>query len=83
MSRRFRVSRQADADLDEIALNIGADNPSAAIDVLDKLHETFLLLAEHPEIGTLREDLVPRIRMFARPSRLQATSFSIIRCQMA
>lgn len=64
MSRRFRVSRQADADLDEIALNIGADNPSAAIDVLDKLHETFLLLAEHPEIGTLREDLVPRIRMF-------------------
>lgn len=65
MSRTFRLSHQADSDLDQIADAIASDNPGAAISVLDKLQETFLLLAMHPEIGTLREDLVPDVRMFS------------------
>ncbi len=75
MTRRLRISRQADADLDEIAETIGADNPVAAVDVLDKLQATFWLLAEHPEIGTLREDIAANIRMFS-PSK-PASSYII------
>ena len=29
------------------------------------LQETFLLLAQFPELGTVREDLAPNVRMFA------------------
>jgi toxin ParE1/3/4 len=59
---RYRVSRAADADLDEIAVG-----PNNAVAILDVLHETFRILADYPHVGTLREDLVPRIRVFSPP----------------
>ena len=65
MSQRFRISHQADADLDHIVRTIGSESSASANDVLDKLYETFLLLASHPEIGTAREDLSQNIRMFS------------------
>jgi toxin ParE1/3/4 len=61
----YRLSRQADRDLDGIADYIADDNPAAAFDVLDTLHNTFAFLAKNPEAGTLREDLRPRLRIFS------------------
>lgn len=69
MTQRFRISDQANKDLDEIANAIGSDSTVSAGKVLDKLYETFLLIASHPEIGTTREDLAPKIRMFSPPSQ--------------
>jgi toxin ParE1/3/4 len=60
----YRLSRQADRDLDAIADYIADFNPAAAYDVLDKLHDTFAFLASNPEVGTLREDLRPSLRVF-------------------
>lgn len=59
---RYRLSLAADADLEEIA-----DGPSNAVAILETLHSTFQVLADHPNVGTLREDLLPRIRVFSPP----------------
>jgi toxin ParE1/3/4 len=64
---RYRLAVAADADLDEIATTIGQSNLENAIAVLDRLHETFMMLANHPHVGMLRDDLVPGIRVFSPP----------------
>lgn len=61
---RYRLSRQADADLDDIADYVAAETPRAALRILDTLRETFRILAVSPEIGTLRDDLMPNLRIF-------------------
>jgi len=65
VNRRYRISRQANVDLDAIADEIGATSVASANLVLDKLLETFRLLASNPNIGTLREDIADGLRMFA------------------
>ena len=62
---KYRISRQADTDLEGIADYIADFNPTAAFDVLDTLHNTFAFLARNPEAGTLREDLRPNLRSFS------------------
>lgn len=64
---RYRLAVAADADLAEIATTIGESNLDNAIAVLDRLHETFMTLANHPQVGMLRDDLVPGIRVFSPP----------------
>ncbi|KAA1258373.1 Toxin ParE1 [Rubripirellula obstinata] len=59
---RYRLSDDANANLDEIA-----DCPSNAVAILEALHSTFQVLADHPNVGTLREDLLPGIRVFSPP----------------
>ena len=59
---RYRLASAAEADLDEIA-----DGPSNAVAILEALHSTFQVLADHPNVGTLREDLLPGIRVFSPP----------------
>ena len=54
------VSREALADLEEIWLYIGADNPEAADGVIDLLKESFNKLLDNPQIGRVREDLWPK-----------------------
>lgn len=61
---RFRLSQQADHDLEAISDYIAADSIDAAIRVLDRLEQTLLLIAAHPEIGVGRPDLAEGIRMF-------------------
>ncbi len=61
----YRLSRQADADLDDIADYVAADSPRAAIGILGALHDAFQTLAASPEIGNLRDDLMPSLRMFS------------------
>lgn len=61
---RYRLSRQADEDLDAIADYLGGRSPEAALRVLEALHETFTTLGESPHLGTLRNDLRPALRVF-------------------
>jgi toxin ParE1/3/4 len=62
---RYRLSRQADIDLDHIAADVAAFNVRAALRVLDTLHEAFQTLAANPEIGAVRDDLMPNLRLFS------------------
>lgn len=59
---RYRISKSADADLEEIA-----GGRSNAVAILDVLHDTFRILADYPRVGTSREDLIPGIRVFSPP----------------
>ncbi len=51
-------------DLFEIWNFIAADNIAAADAWIDKLNAQFLLLASHPLIGRVREELAKEIRSF-------------------
>ena len=60
----YRYSSDANADVEEIALYIFDLNPVAAHHFLNALEETCELLAEHPLIGRLRQELGEGIRSF-------------------
>lgn len=62
-ARHFRLSPQALTDLQDIAHYLHEHSPSAAVSVLDALERTFRMLADHPELGEMRDDLHPGIRM--------------------
>jgi toxin ParE1/3/4 len=62
--RRARISNDARSDLKEIYRYIAQDNRSAALRVIDRLRETFDLLAAQPQMGEARDDLEPNFRMF-------------------
>lgn len=64
----FRLSWQANADLQAIADYLGVKSPVAAAQVLDALLATFELLAKNPRLGEPRDDLHPGIRMFVPDS---------------
>lgn len=53
---------RAHADLTDIWLYIGADNPNAADRVLDAIQGRLSRLLDHPRTGLLREDIGPGIR---------------------
>jgi toxin ParE1/3/4 len=61
-----RRAPQADADLDEIWYYIVKESDSIEIAdrFIDSLTERFLLLARHPHVGRLRDDLRPGLRIF-------------------
>lgn len=60
------VSSAAQADLQEIADFIAADNPDAAENWLNATQAKFQEIAEYPLIYPLREDLVPGMRLCAQ-----------------
>ncbi|HUJ40773.1 MAG TPA: type II toxin-antitoxin system RelE/ParE family toxin [Candidatus Acidoferrales bacterium] len=57
MSARFRLTRQAAADLDAIWQYIAKDNPAAAEKVEAEIVACCERLAEHPHMGTKRPDI--------------------------
>ena len=61
-----RRAPQADADLDEIWYYIVKESDSIEIAdrFIDSLTERFLLLARHPHVGRIRDDLRPGLRIF-------------------
>ena len=61
----YRLARQADADLDEIADFIADENPRAAVRQIEMLHQKFTLLARNPLMGQSCEHLRPNLRCFA------------------
>ena len=60
----YRLTRRADADLDEITSYLSEHSPSAVNRVLNALNRTFEFLADHPDAGSLRDDLRPNLRSF-------------------
>jgi toxin ParE1/3/4 len=63
--KRTRLSEKASADLDAIWLYVAErDGPEAADRLVDRLVETFPLLAAYPAMGRSREDVYPGARMF-------------------
>ena len=54
---RFRLSREAEADLDEIWQYIAQDNLDAAERVLEELENAFRSLARMPHMGHRRTDV--------------------------
>ena len=61
----LRLSRQAKEDLVGIQERIASYNSSAAIRVIETIEEALELLATHPEMGSLRDDLDPDLRLFS------------------
>ena len=55
---------RAEQDLVEVWLHIGADNPTAADKLLDRINSVFELLAANPALGPARPDLAPELRYF-------------------
>ena len=62
---KYRLSTLAFQDLEEIADYVGERNPAAAVKLLDRLFESFRLLAESPMLGEKRDDLPGRPRVFS------------------
>jgi len=63
----YRLSSQAEAQLDEIWLYIARESGSVdtAVRVVQSISDRFWLLAKHPRMGRRREDLSPELRSFA------------------
>ncbi len=61
---QYRLDEQAEQDLDEIWLTIAEDSPDAADRMIDRLTDSFMLLAGQPLMGRERPELVPNLRSF-------------------
>lgn len=61
---RYIITRQAQADIDEILVYIAADNLDAAISFNDRLAHRFEMLAENPMAGRERPELRGEMRSF-------------------
>jgi toxin ParE1/3/4 len=59
-----KLSKQAEADLDELWLYIGADNPDAADRMVDAVLEGSRMHVRFPNMGQSRDELRPGLRCF-------------------
>jgi toxin ParE1/3/4 len=60
--KRFRLTPEAEKDLDEITDFIAADDPAAAYRLIDGIEAKCQALAEMPGMGRGREELAPDLR---------------------
>lgn len=60
----YRLTPQAQADIDEIAFYIAADNPNAAWRWVDRVEAQCRSIAEHPGLGPARPQVMPGLRIF-------------------
>jgi toxin ParE1/3/4 len=60
--KRFRLTPEAEKDLDEITDFIEADDPAAAYRLIDGIEAKCQALAEMPGMGRGREELAPDLR---------------------
>jgi toxin ParE1/3/4 len=60
---RFRFSRRAEIDLEEITAYIARDNPGRAISFVHELREHCRRLLAFPEAARLRPELGDRVRL--------------------
>ena len=60
----YRLSRKANENLEELAERIAVDNPSAALRVLDAIHESLHSLARNPQLGKRCKPLRPELQVF-------------------
>lgn len=64
----FSLSPQAMSDLREIHAYIARSNRPAADRLIDRFFDHFQRLVEFPELGSLRTDLHPRLRLWTEGS---------------
>lgn len=64
------VSRRAEAELRQIWRYVAAENPAAAERLLLRIDEKLQVLRGFPEIGRLRDDIRPGLRMLVEGSYL-------------
>lgn len=62
---RYRVSRKAVRDLDEIWFFIAKDSEAAACRWLDRVYSAFEILATQPLMGRARPEIAPGMRSFS------------------
>ena len=61
---RFRLSRQAEQDLEEIWLYLGKQNELLADQQIAQILDKFPMLSQFPAMGRRRDDLLTGIRTF-------------------
>ena len=61
---RYRITRRARTDLDDMWLAIAEESPVAADRVLSRLYDAFVNLSLSPRMGVPRSHLAPNLRMF-------------------
>jgi toxin ParE1/3/4 len=62
---RYRVSRDAESDLDEIFLYwVQRAGPEAADRLIDSITDRFWLLGEHPDAGKPSDDIATGVNCF-------------------
>ncbi|HEY1683180.1 MAG TPA: type II toxin-antitoxin system RelE/ParE family toxin [Tepidisphaeraceae bacterium] len=61
---KYRISRRADRDIEEICDYIALDKPSAADRFDEKLNQTIQMLADFPGAGHIRTDVKDRRYLF-------------------
>ena len=71
----YRLSHQAEEDLNEIADYIADSSPQAADEVIEALFQTLQTLAANCGIGQSRDDLRPGLHVF--PARHPAQNYVI------
>lgn len=82
---KFRISRTADRDLDEIWLHIARDNPEAADRVDEAIHDAMRSLAEMPGMGHRRADVTNsqyrfwKVYSYLIAYRLQGSTLIVVR----
>ena len=64
MSAAYRLTKQAEVDVQDIWLYIAADNVNAADRLVDRFTETFEQLATTPRIGQAQEQYRSGLRCF-------------------
>lgn len=64
MRLNVKRSDQAQIDPSDIWPTIAEDNMRAADGVYERINDTILMVAEHPEAGRARDDLQPGLRYF-------------------
>ncbi len=65
-----RITKQAEADLDEAWDYLAERNRGAADQLIDRIWERARLHAQFPLMGRARDDLVPGLRTFAIASHV-------------
>ena len=60
----YRISRQADADIDLICDYIAQNNPDAADRIDDQIHDAIQRLARFPGMGHTRSDVTDKRYLF-------------------
>ena len=63
--KRYRLSKLAESDLDEIWVYVSGDRGVEAADrMVAEIVDRFILLATHPQSGRLRGDIAAGLRSF-------------------
>ena len=61
---RFRISRQAEQDLEDIWLYLGKQNELLADQQIAQILDRFPMLSQFPDMGRKRDDLLTGLRSF-------------------